>query len=86
MEILEIISRGYKSTRTVFQCCDDDCSIYDNGKLVIYDKDVADKTVRHMRFLDRLNPKKVARAALVMHEVLSGDLKEPTKNWKFEFK
>ena len=84
--MLSFMAPAYKSTHRVFQCSEDDCSIYDDGKMIVYDREVVDYALNHMRLLDRLDRRKVARATLVSHEILGGDLKPPTKNWHFTFK
>jgi len=64
------------------------CQHYDqNGEKYgpkIFDEDVADFVVKHLKFLDRFNPYKVAIATMYAHPMLMGDFKIPEGNWTFD--
>ncbi len=51
----------------------------------VYDKDVAEYTVKHATLFDRIfNPKKIARAALMAQMILFKEVEEPEdKNFKW---
>lgn len=58
--------------------------IREGGK-AIYDNDVADFVVKHLKLLDRLNPYKVAIATMYAHPMLMGDFEIPKKKkWTFD--
>lgn len=51
----------------------------------VYDHDVADFVVKHLKPLDRLNPYRVAIATIYAHPMLMGDFEIPKKkNWTFD--
>lgn len=66
---------------------DDGCAKFKDG-VIIRDSEVADYALRHMDILDRLDPYKVASAALYSFAILSpnNDGYKPPENFKFEFK
>ena len=58
---------------------------FETGRKV-YDCDVARHAISHMRFIDILNPFKVARAALTSFTMLSCNESNIFKNLKFKYK
>ena len=53
---------------------------------VIYDKDVYDFVLAHMRLRDRINVRKIVEAALASFAMLEGTAERPIReDWKFEW-
>lgn len=61
------------------------CAKFKDGR-VIYDKDVYDFVVKHMRFRDRINARKIVEAALASFAMMEGAAGRPlNEDWKFEW-
>lgn len=58
---------------------------------IIYDKDVHDFMLKHLRLRDRFNTRKITEAALYSFMILCDSVKAPDerivskKNWKFKW-
>lgn len=59
--------------------------VYKDGSK-LYDCDVARYAISHMRFIDILNPFKVARAAIGSRSLLSSYEGDTFKNLKFKYR
>ena len=58
----------------------------DFGDMKVYDKDVGNYTRQHMRFIDWLDPEKVATAMMYSFSILSKSVEEPDiKNGKWKY-
>ena len=61
------------------------CAKFEDGR-VIYDKDVYDFVVKHMRFRDRINTRKIVEAALASFAMLEGAAGKPlNEDWNFKW-
>lgn len=61
------------------------CAKFKDGR-VIYDKDVYDFVVKHMRFRDRINTRKIVEAALASFAMMEGAAGKPlNEDWKFKW-
>ena len=61
------------------------CAKFKDGR-VIYDKDVYDFVVKHMRFRDRISARKIVEAALASFAMLEGATERPlNEDWDFEW-
>lgn len=84
MKILKNLFQGYfKSDVWGSRYSDESWSDYPGvGKVT--DKDVADFALKHLKFWDRFDPKKVAQAGLWSQLYLFKVVEEPDKeNWKY---
>lgn len=64
----------------------DNAAYFDDGRLVVSDKDVATYTKKHMHFFDRFNIRRVVECAMYSFSILSKSVEEPRnknpkKNW-----
>ena len=61
------------------------CAKFNDGR-IIYDKDVYDFVVKHMRLRDRINARKIVEAAFLSVGILNGAVEEPKeKDWNFKW-
>ena len=51
----------------------------------VEDRDLVKFTLDHMNWFDKLNPSKVIVASLYVFDMILGDVRTPTGNWKFKF-
>lgn len=90
MSIFKGILDGIKTIKTAVvgnDWSDQQYSEFSNGK-VVYDRDVADYTAKHLTLVDRLSMRKTASAVMASFDILSGSCEEPdvarTKpDWKY---
>lgn len=53
---------------------------------IIYDKDVYEFVLKHMRFRDRINARKIVEAAITSFAMLEGATEKPlNEDWNFEW-